>query len=628
MSLRFRTASAAVLILALVACGGGGSGGDSESGPRGDDVWAACTEAPRAALSAPAGATSCADSGLDPTSDQFAFPNWGGPPATDTFTPSLAATIYGTDAVCMDLTNGCVVYPAAQQWMDQMNAAIQGGRCEGMATLSQRVLDGEDLPSDLQGGAVATVDLVKEELTVGGSIAKWWASQTFPEVRKPTKKTRDLDPVEIAEHIIVALQNGEGPTLGLYGDGVAHAVTPVAVTTDGADAISIHVYDNNFPGQITTVHVDRTTKTWKYDTAATNSDNAASVWSGGKGTLDLTLMSDREVQPSPTWSNEDAAKGVTRVVITTGGVSAAGVIVTVGDTVLDSRDLTQTIDGIDVFPFRGNYFGTGAMVEISTALGAVRIQPVLGALLNAQAKTVPFTFGIDAPGAAAFQVNGDVDASEIDSELPVAEVVPSDDDYEFGLEGEGEYLIDMALEEEGVEFEVDGEVTFEFTDGEESEAQVALLDGEGEELWTDEFDGVDDDGEYGGTSVSYDEESGDLAEEEYVYEPYELDEELLAELEEDFPTADEIAEDETESTDPDSEEEVTDDSSNDDSDQTDDTSTGDTSSDDTVEEVDDSEPEESTTTTQPDEVPVETDAPIETDAPVETDPPAEEPPVE
>lgn len=628
MSLRSRTASVAVLILALVACGGGGSGGDSESGPRGDDVWAACTEAPRAALSAPAGATSCADSGLDPTSDQFAFPNWGGPPATDTFTPSLAAAIYGTDAVCMDLTNGCVVYPAAQQWMDQMNAAIQGGRCEGMATLSQRVLDGEDLPSDLQGGAAATVDLVKEELTVGGSIAKWWASQTFPEVRKPTKKSRDLDPVEIAEHIIVALQNGEGPTLGLYGDGVAHAVTPVAVTTDGADAIGIHVYDNNFPGQITTVHVDRATKTWKYDTAATNSDNAASVWSGGRGTLDLTLMSDREVKPSATWSGDDAAKGVTRVVITTSGVSAAGVIVKAGDKAIDSRDLNQQLSGIEVFPFRGDDFGTGAMVEISTDLGAVSVQPVIGTLLDPGAVAVPFTFGVDAPGTAAFQVTGEVDPNDPAVELPVAEVVPSDGSYEFSLSGDGEFSIDMALEEQSVEFEVEGEVTFEFTDDEESDAQVALLDGEGEELWTDDFDGVDDDGEYGGTSVSYDEETGELVEEEFTYEPYELDEELLADLEEDFPTADEIAAEEPDSTDPESADGNTEDSLNEDADQTDDTSTDDSSSDDTVEEVDGSEPEETTTTTQPEEESVETDPPAETDAPVETDPPADTDPPE
>ncbi|MEY4362243.1 MAG: hypothetical protein RL391_1549, partial [Actinomycetota bacterium] len=604
--------------------GGGGDAGGSEAGPSGDDLWATCEASPRAELGAPEGSLICADSGLEPTSDQFAFANWGGPTTSDTFTPDVAVAIFGSDAVCMDLTNGCVVYPAAQQWMDQMNAAIQGGRCEGMATLSQRLLDGRDPASSLQGGANATIDLMKEELPVGGSIAKWWASQTFSEVRKPTQKTLDLDPVEIAERIINALNDGAGPTLGLYGDGVAHAVTPVAVTTDGANSILVHVYDNNFPGMITAVKIDRATKTWMYDTAATNADVGSSVWSGGQGTLDLTLMADREIKPEPTWDESDSTKGVTRVVMTTGGVSAAGVIVTAGEITLDSRDLTQRVDGINVYPFRGAYFGTGAMVEISSKLGRFTVQPVLGNLLDPGATKIPFTFGVDAPGAAAFQVSGEAESAE--DELPTATVEADDTGYNFELEGDGEFEIDVALGEEGYEFDVDGEVGLEFNDDEEEDAALTLTDGEGEELWTDELDGVDDDGEFGATEVSYDEESGEVSEEDVAYEAYDLDEELLASLEDDFPTAEEVANDEGDDSGSDSTDATNDESGSGDvsgDDVTDDTSSDTDSTNESPDDTSDSSEEESTTT-QPEEEVVETDPPAETDAPADTDPPAEE----
>ena len=137
---------------------------------------------------------------------------------------------------------------------DLMNAAIEGGRCEGMATLSQRVLLGRDSADSLQSGAITTSDLSRDSADVGSSIALWWASQTFDEVRESTYPTRDLEPSQIVSEVIDALQSSAGPTIGIYGNGQAHALTPIAVSTDGSGSFIIHVYDNNYP-EIGRAHV-------------------------------------------------------------------------------------------------------------------------------------------------------------------------------------------------------------------------------------------------------------------------------------------------------------------------------------------------------------------------------------
>ena len=66
----------------------------------------------------------CSYDGFDPMIDGFSFANWGE-------TGQLGATgmiaLFGEDDVCAEVTNeGCVLYPAAQQWADQINEAMAG----------------------------------------------------------------------------------------------------------------------------------------------------------------------------------------------------------------------------------------------------------------------------------------------------------------------------------------------------------------------------------------------------------------------------------------------------------------------------------------------------------------------
>ena len=414
------------LLATMMSCGGSGSGQETGETPA-DTQGTSCVDVPRVELGAPEGWFVCADSGMVASSDEFSFENWGGPVSTDAFTPQLLVSIFGQENVCMPDTTGCVLYPAAQQWMDQMNAAIEGGRCEGMATLSQRVLLGRDSADSLQSGAITTSDLSRDSADVGSSIALWWASQTFDEVRESTYPTRDLEPSQIVSEVIDALQSSAGPTIGIYGNGQAHALTPIAVSTDGSGSFIIHVYDNNYPGRILPLNVSAADEAWSYDMAAANAGESSEVWGGGVGTLDLTLMDSREAPTSAPWSDNSSTKGSTVISVSTKGQSSVGLRITTGSSVIDTRDPKTWIDGVRVFPMLGAVVGTGVSVVVPPSVGTATVVPIVGDLLTADPQ-VDLLLTADFPGSGSTQFEGEIDPNS-DVDLP-----------EFTFEGdEGDY---------------------------------------------------------------------------------------------------------------------------------------------------------------------------------------------
>ena len=116
--------------------------------------------------------------------------------------------------------------------------------------------------------------------------------------------------------------------------------------------------------------------------------------------MDFALMADREGEQKVPWSNDDrgaTSKGSARITVSTGGASVAGLIITVGKDVIDSRDLTTVSNGVKVYPNRGGV-GTGAMVEIPAGLSGVTVKPVVGEILDDSATTVNLVVAVDAPG--------------------------------------------------------------------------------------------------------------------------------------------------------------------------------------------------------------------------------------
>ena len=523
---KLRLAVSAVLVLTLAGCGGeatsdeivempskGSDNGSVDGSDDGDGfTWEAECVTPTADL--PTEGLICADSGMRPVTDGFSFENWGGPVAEDAVTLNTAAELFGVEAVCAEIQDDtCTPLPAAQQWVEMMNESIEGGRCEGMAVVSQRMTVGLNTPGELQEGATLVADLQRDAGIVGETISRWWVTQALTTVQNFNYEAQQLTPTQIAEQLVVAIRNQDGVTLGFYSNGSGHAVTPIAVAYRADGILEVLNYDNNYPGQITTVIIDPSTETWSYDMAATNADVEADIWSGSTGTMDFTLMSVREeANPAP-WSADDQSgetKGSARITISTRGRSVPGALITVGSDTIDTRDLSTVSNGIRVFPSRGSR-GTGAIIEIPAGLDGVKIVPVIGDLIDTTATEIPILFAVDAPGSGSLLVRDTVDASDTSYDDFVYEVSTGDDFVSsVDVAPDGAVEAAYAFGEELVEALLEDGQDLDIVDPAGEEAiDVAVTDEDGTELFASSFDGVDDDGTEV-TELDFNEDTGEM----------------------------------------------------------------------------------------------------------------------
>ena len=285
---RGRALGAGLVLLVLAACGGtksGGSGSASSIACSGDAAAAGLGDGEL-----------CVDSGFRLSKNDFAFPNWSGIEGdTDDMDTGTLIRLFGAATVCTSGTTAddCVLNPSAESTLAQWASALDGGRCEGMSTLALRYFLGLQDPSEAESGSSDAVALQRPQLTIDQEINTWWATQFMPEVRSAAAESRKLEPVALVARLIDGLKKKTGYTIGIYGNGYGHSVTPFAVTKN-AGVYSIHIYDNNYPGKNAAITVDEKTNKWSYDEAAVNPDGEGSTWSGGKGTIELTPMDARK----------------------------------------------------------------------------------------------------------------------------------------------------------------------------------------------------------------------------------------------------------------------------------------------------------------------------------------------
>lgn len=497
----------------FVGCGGSETASEEVSDPT-DGTFSWEAECTTEAGDLPTEGLICADSGMRPPTDGFSFENWGGPVAEDAVTLNTAAALYGLEAVCADAqTDSCTPLPGAQQWVEEMNASMEGGRCEGMAVLSQRFAVGLEAPGDYQDGASVVADLQREISYVGENISRWWVTQGLSTVAEFNFAAQQLTPTQIAQDLVAAIRDQVGVTYGFYFDGQGHAVTPIAIALRADGVLEVLNYDNNYPGQITTVTIDQSTETWSYDMAATNAGVDANIWSGSTGTMDYTLMSAREeANPAP-WSADDrtaATKGSARISITTGGASVAGAIITVGTDTIDTRDLSTLSNGIRVFPNKGGS-GTGATIEIPAGLKDVKVKPVIGDLIDTTTAKIPLLFSVDSPGSGSLLVRDEVDATDTDYDDFTYDVSTEDDfssSVDVALDGEVE--ADYAYDEEAIHTLLENGQDFDIFDPDgEGDIEFMLTDEDGNTLYESSFDGEDEDGTQI-TELDFNEETGEM----------------------------------------------------------------------------------------------------------------------
>ncbi|MFM1789941.1 MAG: hypothetical protein RLZZ526_268 [Actinomycetota bacterium] len=286
-------AAVAALVLCVSCTGTGGDSSPQPTSTRGivASLVSHCTDIVADDLG---DGTLCVDSGFRTDVDQFRFANWGRSPEADmNVTIQTLVDLFGHSAVCMPgPETACILRPRTVQKLDEWNVALGGGRCEGIATMSQRMHLRYETADEYSATATTASQLDSSNARLAQAIVYWWATQFVPEVARSAADSRRRTPLELVDELIRGLANGAGHTVGLYYAGRGHSVTPFAVTRRGGDFV-IHTYDNNQPGVRAEIVVSGTTDTWTFR-PGTSGEESVVQWHGGTGTLELTPMAARQ----------------------------------------------------------------------------------------------------------------------------------------------------------------------------------------------------------------------------------------------------------------------------------------------------------------------------------------------
>ncbi len=235
------------------------------------------------------------DTGFRPAEHGFSFPNYGDDIPATNLTPAEMQRLFG-DVVCARGSGSdCALSPVAKQWMEQVNGAMSGGHCEGMAALSLLMFDGRVNPADF-GGARAGDLKIQENEPLQREIAYWWTTQAVPSVANHVIKGAPTDILAVLKQ---ADFSTESYTIGIYKPDMSggHAITPFGVKDAGNGLFIVQVYDNNYPGQERELLIDVNENSWVYE-ASINPQVESELYSGDAGTqtLELTPTSARLTQ--------------------------------------------------------------------------------------------------------------------------------------------------------------------------------------------------------------------------------------------------------------------------------------------------------------------------------------------
>jgi hypothetical protein len=235
--------------------------------------------------------------GFHPETDGFHFTNYDNNPEITNLTPIEIRRMFG-DQACARFTPdeepGCILIPAARQFMEEMNALMDHGHCEGLAVLSLFFYSGLLEPHNF--GAAATADLVLEDnAPLQREIAYWFTTQVTTPTSDNVIRT---DPNHILEILAAAFDQNvqETYTLGVYQEDMTagHSLTPYALEWKGEARFWLWVYDNNFPGEEHYIAFDLGSNSWRYEVQPSGTKSPI-IYSGDSTTnnLDLTPGSAR-----------------------------------------------------------------------------------------------------------------------------------------------------------------------------------------------------------------------------------------------------------------------------------------------------------------------------------------------
>jgi hypothetical protein len=295
---RVGLAGLVVCAIAVAACGGGSKSLTPNAGTTGTTTTASSLMA-KSGEEASAGDVPnyqptgqlIADNGFRPDKNGFPFQNYGNEGNPKNLGPAEMQALFGDQVCSSGSGDSCQLTPPAQQWMDEQNAGMNGGHCEGFSVASIRLFKGS-LKTDQFGSAADPFGL-ENNAGIQTEIAKAFVTQYFPSVLQAQVKG---DPNSVLDKLTEALKSkSEYYTVGIYKTDPntgqrsgGHAVTPYAVEDKGGGQQAILIYDNNYPGKTRAIMVDRNADTWSY-TAQTNPNDPADEYKGDAKTQTLEL---------------------------------------------------------------------------------------------------------------------------------------------------------------------------------------------------------------------------------------------------------------------------------------------------------------------------------------------------
>ncbi len=288
--------SGLVAILLVSACSGGGGGGGASpattrSGTTGPATKGADPGTVSAGDSSTAGYTPTspliADSGFRPDANGFHFENYGAKLSSGATPTNLVADdvrrMFG-DGVCADAQSGkCDLNPEAQAWMDQANAAMAGGHCEGFSMASLLLWTGKLQPDPL-GAPAAPAMVIDNNTVLQRQLAYNFMFQNLPAVLQHQVHGTPNEILNTLKQVLVPHPT-EAYTLGIYKPDHTggHAVTPFAIEDKGGGMQNLLIYDNNYPGVIRKVSFDTNANSWSYE-ASTNPNEPSALYTGDAST--------------------------------------------------------------------------------------------------------------------------------------------------------------------------------------------------------------------------------------------------------------------------------------------------------------------------------------------------------
>ena len=361
------------MVLTLAACGGGGGAGGDSATP---DMTTPALEAVTVA------------SGMNPSPDGFAFPNFASSASTAELDTADMVTMFGsTPDICVDAATPCVLTAEASAWARMVNQARISGHCEGLAVLSAARFTDKLDPKTFT--LTNTGDVTH-------ALIRAFATQFFKEAQDATKKFSKKSPSDIVATLSASLKSGVPEyTLGVYTDIGGHAILPIGVEFPSADIAHIKVYDSNWPNADRYVEVNLKEQTWSFAFSGADAANDPDAWTGGKGDIDITPFSARASATCPFCGDKSGVEKsllLVRSALPNWSIETADGTITPGST-----DLGDT----SVRPVRAA--GTTTSVDaptdylVSTTIGATGITLHLGSTARVSGVTPDAVFEVNAP---------------------------------------------------------------------------------------------------------------------------------------------------------------------------------------------------------------------------------------